>query len=223
MLGIIDPNHRERRGCHGIHKEKITATALALFAQRGYDGVSVRDICKQVGIKESSLYYHFPSKQAILTTLLSHFENRAAEGMAQLEQALGDQQGPWGQVSYRMVCQAFFEGYLMDPFCNQVLRLLQMEQFHNPDLGEIYERWMFRVPLTFQGRMFTALVDLGLLHPATGEDLAVAFYGPIHLFAQRWLFRGPLSEAGKAAFRQAAYRHVQRFFQERGTDAWQPS
>ena len=30
-------------------KEKITATALALFAQRGYDGVSVRDICKQVG------------------------------------------------------------------------------------------------------------------------------------------------------------------------------
>ena len=98
-----------------------------------------------------------------------------------------------------------------------------MEQFHNPDLGEIYERWMFRVPLAFQGRMFTALVDLGLLHPATGEDLAVAFYGPIHLFAQRWLFRGPLSEAGKEAFRQAAYRHVQRFFQERGTDAWQPS
>lgn len=204
-------------------KEKITATALALFAQRGYDGVSVWDICKQVGIKESSLYYHFPSKQAILTTLLSHFENRAAEGMAQLEQALGDQQGPWGQISYRMVCQAFFEGYLMDPFCNQVLRLLQMEQFHNPDLGEIYERWMFRGPLAFQGRMFTALVGLGLLHPATGEDLAVAFYGPIHLFAQRWLFRGPLSEERKAAFRQAAYRHVQRFFQERGTDAWQPS
>ena len=51
----------------------------------------------------------------------------------------------------------------------------------------------------------------------------MAFYGPIHLFAQRWLFRGPLSEAGKEAFRQAAYRHVQRFFQERGTDAWQPS
>ena len=69
------------------------------------------------------------------------------------------------------------------------------------------------------------LVDPGALRPtpATGEDLAVAFYGPIHLFAQRWLFRGPLSEAGKEAFRQAAYRHVQRFFQERGTDAWQPS
>ena len=38
-------------------KEKITATALALFAQRGYDGVSVRDICKQVGIKAVS-YTH---------------------------------------------------------------------------------------------------------------------------------------------------------------------
>ena len=43
-------------------KEKITATALALFAQRGYDGVSVRDICKQVGIKESSPVLPLPQQ-----------------------------------------------------------------------------------------------------------------------------------------------------------------
>ena len=102
------------------------------------------------------------------------------------------------------------------------------------ELGEGQHSFTFQVQMadgtayhytvhTDEETVGAALVDLGLLHPATGEDLAVAFYGPIHLFAQRWLFRGPLSEAGKAAFRQAAYRHVQRFFQERGTDAWQPS
>lgn len=37
-------------------KEKIVETALDLFSQRGYDGVSVRDIARAVGIRESSLY-----------------------------------------------------------------------------------------------------------------------------------------------------------------------
>ena len=42
-------------------KEKITETALDLFSQRGYDGVSVRDIARAVGIRESSIYNHFQS------------------------------------------------------------------------------------------------------------------------------------------------------------------
>ena len=46
-------------------KEKITETALDLFSQRGYDGVSVRDIARAVGIRESSIYNHFQSKRAV--------------------------------------------------------------------------------------------------------------------------------------------------------------
>ena len=46
-------------------KEKILDTALELFSQRGYNGVSVRDIARAVGIRESSIYNHFESKKAI--------------------------------------------------------------------------------------------------------------------------------------------------------------
>ena len=46
-------------------KEKIMETALQLFSQRGYDGVSVRDIARAVSIRESSLYNHFKNKRAI--------------------------------------------------------------------------------------------------------------------------------------------------------------
>ena len=46
-------------------KEKILDTALELFSRQGYDGASVRDIARAVGIRESSLYNHFPSKRAL--------------------------------------------------------------------------------------------------------------------------------------------------------------
>ena len=46
-------------------KEKILDTALELFSRHGYDGASVRDIARAVGIRESSLYNHFPSKRAL--------------------------------------------------------------------------------------------------------------------------------------------------------------
>ena len=46
-------------------KEKIKKTALSLFAQKGYDGATMNDIAKQVGIKAPSLYAHFDGKKEL--------------------------------------------------------------------------------------------------------------------------------------------------------------
>ena len=51
-------------------KTVILDTALKLFAQRGFDATSMREIAAGVGIKASSLYKHFPSKQAIFDSLV---------------------------------------------------------------------------------------------------------------------------------------------------------
>ncbi|WP_067137039.1 TetR/AcrR family transcriptional regulator [Microtetraspora malaysiensis] len=42
--------------------ERILLKATELFAVRGFDGVSMRDIAGQVGIDVSSVHHHFPSK-----------------------------------------------------------------------------------------------------------------------------------------------------------------
>lgn len=50
--------------------EQILEEAQHLIRERGFASVSIRDLAAAVGIKVSSLYYYFPSKEDILYTLM---------------------------------------------------------------------------------------------------------------------------------------------------------
>jgi AcrR family transcriptional regulator len=54
-------------------RQRILAAALDLFGEQGYAGTSVRDISERLGVTKAALYYHFPSKEAILDALLDPF------------------------------------------------------------------------------------------------------------------------------------------------------
>lgn len=58
------------------NKEKIKREALFLFAEKGFDKASVRDIAKRVGIRESAIYNHYKSKNEIFHSLVSDAKNR---------------------------------------------------------------------------------------------------------------------------------------------------
>ena len=45
-------------------------SAADLFAARGYHGTSTREIARRVGIRQPSLFHHFPTKRHILAELL---------------------------------------------------------------------------------------------------------------------------------------------------------
>lgn len=47
-------------------ERKILYAALELMRERGFDKVSVRDICKTAGITTGAFYHHFSSKEALL-------------------------------------------------------------------------------------------------------------------------------------------------------------
>jgi AcrR family transcriptional regulator len=51
-------------------REELLRAAARLFAERGYDGVTVEDIGGDVGMSGPALYYHFPSKEALLGEML---------------------------------------------------------------------------------------------------------------------------------------------------------
>ena len=48
---------------HEGKKKEIIKSGLDLFAEKGYDGVSVRDIAKMAGVSEAALYKHFKGKE----------------------------------------------------------------------------------------------------------------------------------------------------------------
>ena len=195
-------------------KQRILDTSLMLFSQRGFSAVSIRDICAEVGIKESSVYYHFKNKEAILDELVRRFVDTASGMMSCLDGAISDAPCAIQGDFYSGVCNAFFENYLMDDFCNKVMRLLMIERTSNPAIQELYDEWMFRKPLAFQSQIFGFLVQSGIIRQADPTYLAMKYYGPIYLLAQRWLLCGPLSEDNKNVFRAEVYPYIQSFFAE---------
>ena len=54
-------------------RAQLLQIAAEMFAERGYAQTTVRDIADAGGILSGSLYHHFPSKEAMLTEMLTSF------------------------------------------------------------------------------------------------------------------------------------------------------
>lgn len=188
----------------------ILDTALQLFSQRGFASVSIRDICGCVGIKESTIYYYFENKRAIFETLRAQFEAVAVGMMTRLEDALA-QDGEIGFPTLNAISEGFFDGYLMDAFCNRFMRIMFIEQYHDGAMQSLYQKWMLDEPLRFQNGVFARLTG-----GKVDEYLAVKYYAPIFLYFQQYLLSGPLTEEKKCVFRQKAEKHMESFFKEWG-------
>ncbi|MDD6730504.1 MAG: helix-turn-helix domain containing protein [Eggerthellaceae bacterium] len=67
---------------------RILSAATQLFGEKGYAGTTMTAIAKAVGIDQSSLYYWFPSKDALLDRIL--VETNAAGRFGAVEGDLAD-------------------------------------------------------------------------------------------------------------------------------------
>ncbi|MGY2875851.1 AcrR family transcriptional regulator [Marmoricola sp. URHA0025 HA25] len=57
-------------------RERILDAALRLFADKGYEATSMREISEQLGITKAALYYHFDSKADIVRAMLADTERQ---------------------------------------------------------------------------------------------------------------------------------------------------
>jgi AcrR family transcriptional regulator len=63
--GLLPP----RASADGTHR-RLLEEALVLFGERGFHGVSVREIATGAGVRASSLYAHIESKEQLLLELM---------------------------------------------------------------------------------------------------------------------------------------------------------
>ena len=61
----MSPRHTDTR-------QRALDVALELFTEQGYEKTSLREIADRLGIKKASLYYHFPSKEALLAGIMDN-------------------------------------------------------------------------------------------------------------------------------------------------------
>jgi len=54
-----------------VARERILAAAITAVAERGFGGLTVKEVARIAGIKAPGLYSHFPSREAILTEAVS--------------------------------------------------------------------------------------------------------------------------------------------------------
>lgn len=59
-------------------KSRILHSALALFAERGTDGGSMREIARRAGVNVATAYHHFGSKRGLLLAILNEYGYVAA-------------------------------------------------------------------------------------------------------------------------------------------------
>ncbi|MDH6282365.1 TetR/AcrR family transcriptional regulator [Prescottella agglutinans] len=57
-------------------QDRILDAARFVFAERGFDATTTRDIANAVGLTQGSLYHHFDSREAILVAILQSFSSR---------------------------------------------------------------------------------------------------------------------------------------------------
>ncbi len=60
-------------------KNKIFLVAAHLFAEKGYNGVSMREISEQSGVSKPMIYYYFENKEGIYKQLLETGLNHGGE------------------------------------------------------------------------------------------------------------------------------------------------
>lgn len=167
-------------------KERIIETALRLFSERGYGAVSVRDIAAAVGIRESSLYYHFKNKQDIFETIVSCCFGKAEAYFRarDLPFAEGDDISMYQEAELWRLEELLFStfGYFFeDPWNVRFRKLLLVNQYENEEAKRIYRSLYRDYPLAFQSRLFAVLMERGEFRQTEPETAALEFYGPVFL------------------------------------------
>jgi AcrR family transcriptional regulator len=172
-------------------KEKIIYEALCLFSTRGYGSVSVRDISRAVGIKESSLYNHFANKQDIFDTIVAVCQLRALESYKaiNMQDTLTGDFKPYEGISIEqllLVTTSIFKFYVEDDYMSKFRQMLMIEQFNTPAIGDMYRQLFIDAAIEHQTNLFKHLMNQGWIRVADPSAVALDFYGPVFLLMNKY-------------------------------------
>ena len=171
-------------------KEKIFDVTLDLFSKKGYDSVSLREIAENVGIKKSSIYSHYPSKEAILMDIFEYFTNQFEYGellnskdlmLSQDNKILLENP----EQFYHMGSEAIKE-MLSQERNLKIWKLIFIQMHYNENIRIFFQNEILVKPLLFWNGFFTILKENGIIKKECNPKLlAKEYYSfPIYLLLE---------------------------------------
>ena len=156
-------------------KDKILDAALTLFAENGYNGTSVGQIAKAVGIKAPSLYKHYKSKEDILNALVDSAEARYEE-MFGAERNIG--KIPESREEFIEMTMGRISFTMRDPIIRKTRMFLVQEQFRNQRTSEVTTRHQLDGIQRMYAKILKGMMDKGLVKQDDPELLSAELTAP---------------------------------------------
>lgn len=176
-LGSAEP------GQTGAVATHIARAAARLFASRGYDATSVREIVEAAGVTKPTLYYYFRSKEALGHALVSDPLNRLCDEMGARLRAEPDAvSGLAGMI------QAKLDFCVEDPDRARFFYALFFGPLATGLSAEIVPV-CDRMDAVF-AESVRRVVEAGVVAPERAESFAAGLNGMIVVSTIEFLFRG---------------------------------
>lgn len=195
-------------------RQSLIDAGLELFARDGFHGTSLRDIAQAVGVRESAMYNHFASKEALFHAIIA--EGRADETLAMermLSRPVKSARTTLIQLGEAIIARAstLREGKLFRIMMSDGIRLALEGKV------DFFERTGTRTSVL--AVLMEKLVQAGWLSPARADFLAMEFGAPFivwrHLHA---IYPDHPSVANPRAFVVAHVDHFLRGAAIRGKE-----
>jgi len=156
-------------------KKKIFNVAIDLFSRKGYNGVSIRKIAEKVGIKESSIYYHYSKKEEILDKILDYFIERINR-IEITEEHMNELLKQDPMALYHFASESFKSQYNSLKM-TKILRLIFIEVYHNTKVRKFFSDELINVPIKFWTLIFRSFIDKNIIkEDSNPRKLAQSYY-----------------------------------------------
>lgn len=155
-------------------RDKIIAAALSLFAKNGYEGTSLSEIAKAVGIQKPSIYNHFKSKEAIFLTI---YENILMFHVQKIKNIMDRIKGLTAEEQLLQILKVTFEYYI--EFEDQSTFLNRAMVFPPEPLKEQLHHQFFRSEEEMSDILRSIIkegMEKGEIREGNIEDFIMSFY-----------------------------------------------